>query len=133
MSFFIDTNIFIAALFKEETRSKTARKILNLEVEKYTSLLNLMEIRSVLSKKKQISKDEIEMIEKDIVEGIEIIIPDSSSFIQSNELQKENYLYPSDCLILTLSKSYDAKLVTFDSELIHHGATEPEEIIKEID
>jgi len=73
-----------------------------LEVEKYTSLLNLMEIRSVLSKKKQISKDEIEMIEKDIVEGIEIIIPDSSSFIQSNELQKENYLYPSDCLILTL-------------------------------
>jgi len=89
-------------LFKEETRSKTARKILNLEVEKYTSLLNLMEIRSVLSKKKQISKDEIEMIEKDIVEGIEIIIPDSSSFIQSNELQKENYLYPSDCLILTL-------------------------------
>lgn len=91
-----------------------------------------MEIRSVLSKKKQISKSEIEKIESEIVKATEIIIPDSSSFLQSNEFQRENYLYPSDCLIYVLAKNQDADLVTFDSELIHHGAKKPEKIVEEL-
>ncbi len=85
MKLFIDTNIFISAIFGEEERSEIAKEVLNLEVDKYTSLLNLMEIRSVLSKKKQISKKEIEKVIDDIIHGTEIVIPDSSSFIQSSE------------------------------------------------
>ncbi len=131
MKLFIDTNVFISALFGEEERSEIAKEVLNLDVVKYTSLLNLMEIRSVLSKKKQVSKIEIEKVIDDIIHGTEIIIPDSSSFLKSSEFQKENYLYPSDCLIFTLSKNLDSILVTFDSELIHHGAVEPEKLLEQ--
>lgn len=88
-----------------------------------------MEIRTVLVKKKQIPMEEISEIEDNIIQNTEIIIPDSSDFMKSNELQKETLLYPFDCLILTMAKNLKTDLITFDSELKQHGAIEPKEIL----
>ncbi|GAB3682968.1 hypothetical protein GCM10028857_09710 [Salinarchaeum chitinilyticum] len=39
-------------------------------------------------------------------------------------------LYTIDCLLLALAEDIDATLVTFDTELLEHGAVEPNELIE---
>ncbi len=129
MRLFIDTNVFVAAVVGEEERSGIARELLNQEGEFYTSVLNLMELRSVLSKSKGFSRDKLEDVEQEIVEGVDVVIPDSSDFVDANTMQAENLLYPFDAVIFTLSEVHDAELVSFDSELIDKGATAPEELV----
>ncbi|MDS0297866.1 type II toxin-antitoxin system VapC family toxin [Halogeometricum sp. S1BR25-6] len=54
MKFFIDTNVFIASLTDEPSRGEIATRLLNGDHEFCTSILNLMEIRSVMTKKKRV-------------------------------------------------------------------------------
>mgnify|MGYP006282771885 FL=1 len=54
MKLFVDSNVFIASLTDEPGRGRTAIQLLDSDHEFCTSILNLMEIRSVLMKKKRI-------------------------------------------------------------------------------
>jgi len=54
MKVFVDTNVFIASLTDEPARGDTATQLLNEDHEFCTSILNLMEMRSVMTKKKQV-------------------------------------------------------------------------------
>ncbi|MGM0590612.1 MAG: type II toxin-antitoxin system VapC family toxin [Halobacteriota archaeon] len=54
MKVFVDTNVFLAALTDEPERGDKAVEFLNADFEFYTSILNLMELRAVLAKKKRI-------------------------------------------------------------------------------
>lgn len=128
MKLFVDTNILVAALAENGHKAGTAEQVLESDNEVYTSLMNLMELRTVLTKKKRVEQEEAESTIEDVIENLEVIIPDSSDFINSNKLQVENLLYPQDCLILQIAESQDCKLVTFDSELVEHGAVRPEGI-----
>lgn len=125
MKLFIDSNVFIAAVTGEEDRSDAARELLNMDAELYTSVLNIMEIRSVLSKKKNFSMEALEEVEQEVIEGVEVVIPDSSDFMEANERQAETLLYPFDSLVLTLADVHD-------SELTDNGAKTPEEVREEI-
>jgi len=125
---FVDTNILVAALAENGHKAGTAEQVLESDNEVYTSLMNLMELRTVLTKKKRVEQEEAESTIEDVIENLEVIIPDSSDFINSNKLQVENLLYPQDCLILQIAESQDCKLVTFDGELVEHGAVRPEGI-----
>jgi len=127
---FVDTNILVAALAEKGDRSEQARRILEHESQVYTSLLNIMELRTVLTKKKGIEQDEVEDTIREVVENLEIIIPDSSDFIESNKMQIENLLYPQDCIILQVADSQDCELITFDKELIENKGRSPEEFSK---
>jgi predicted nucleic acid-binding protein len=129
MRVFVDSNIFIAVLTEENERFEEAKRLLNSEHEIVTSMLNLMEIRSVLSKKKKHKKSEIEDIEQDIVDMTDIIIPDSSDFLEANRIQEETLAYPMDSLIMALAKSSDAELSSFDKELTELGAKTPEKFL----
>ena len=51
---FLDTNVFIASITNEPERVDVAKELLNSEYEFYTSLLNLLELRTVLAKKKRL-------------------------------------------------------------------------------
>ena len=51
MKVFVDTNVFIASITEEPARGEMATELLNENHEFYTSILNLMEIRSVLTKR----------------------------------------------------------------------------------
>lgn len=52
MNCFVDTNVLVAVVTTEDERAEAAVTVLN-DHEAYTSVLNLMELRSVLSKKKR--------------------------------------------------------------------------------
>lgn len=129
MKIFVDTNILVAVLTEEDEKFSDAKELLNSDHQILTSLLNLMEVRTVLSKKKNHERQEIEEVEKDIVELADIIIPDSSDSLNANKLQRENYAYPMDSLIMAIAENSGAELASFDGELIENGAKSPEELI----
>lgn len=129
MGLFIDSNILVAAVSGEEDRSEPARDLLDSDFEIFTSLLNVMEFRTVMTKKKGFELPEVRKIEKEIVDSLEIIIPDSSDFIDANKSQLENLLYPLDCLLLSIADDRDLTLVTFDSELVDEGAKNPGDVV----
>ncbi|MCU4743957.1 PIN domain-containing protein [Halobacteria archaeon AArc-xg1-1] len=47
MKLFLDTNVIVAAVTQDTERSETAVRVLNDFDETYTSILNLMELRSI--------------------------------------------------------------------------------------
>lgn len=128
MNCFVDTNVLVAVVTAEDERAEAAVTVLN-EHEPYTSVLNLMELRSVLSKKKRFERDHIEAIEDRVVDHATITVLDASDVLAANPLQRETYLYPMDALILAAAEAADATLVSFDAELREHGAKPPETVL----
>jgi len=112
---------------REGTRYDDAVTVVN-EHNIYTSVLNLMELRSVLSKKKRFERDRIQSIEQTIVDKATITFPDASDIMNANRYQQETLLYPMDALILAAATAIDAPLVTFDKELLDNGGTLPEDL-----
>lgn len=126
---FLDTNVFVAILDEEPEQAETARKLLNADFEFYTSLLNLLELRTVLVKRKRWEQERAERIIEGISERIEVFVHETSDLLTTNQLQRDTLLYPMDCLILAAAEDADAELVTFDAELLDAGATEPSELL----
>lgn len=59
MKLLLDTNILVAAGTLDTERSDTAIELLNEADEPYVSVLNLMELRSVLTKRKQFERESV--------------------------------------------------------------------------
>jgi putative PIN family toxin of toxin-antitoxin system len=129
MKVFVDTNVFIASLTDEPGRGEIATQLLNEDHEFCTSLLNLMEIRSVMTKKKGVEQDRVEAVLSDIYSSVDIYAPEISDQIAAYELQQDNLLYTMDCVLLALANDVNATMVTFDGELLNHGGIAPEELI----
>ena len=55
--------------------------------------------------------------------------PDASDMIAANKLQSETLLYPMDALVLSAADTIDATLVSFDAELVEHGAKQPQDVL----
>jgi predicted nucleic acid-binding protein len=100
MTYLLDTNILIAAVTQDSERSAAARKLLNTTENLHVSVLNLMELRSVLSKKKQFERDQVDQIEARITSRTTVTFPDASDMLAANQLQSDTLLYPMDALIL---------------------------------
>jgi predicted nucleic acid-binding protein len=130
MKVFIDTNIFVASLTDEPSRGDVATELLNQDHEFCTSILNLMEIRSVLTKKKHVEQDRVEAVLKDIYGRVDIYAPEISDQIDAYDIQRDTLLYTMDCILLSLADDVDATMVTFDGELLDNGAVRPAEIIE---
>lgn len=129
MRILLDTNVLVAAVTRDTRRSDDARELLNEADETYVSVLNLMELRSVLTKKKQFERSRIDQIEHRITSRTTVTVPDASDMMTANRLQSETLLYPMDALVLTAADAIDAALVSFDNELIEHGAEHPTDVL----
>lgn len=129
MKLFLDTNILVAAVTDDTDRSDQATELLNEFDDTYVSVLSLMELRSVLMKKKQFDRDRIEQIENRITSRATISFLDSSDVMAANRRQSETLLYPMDALFLAAADAVDATLVTFDSEQLNHGAELPKNVL----
>lgn len=129
MRLLLDTNVLVAAVTRDTERSEDAIELLNETDEAYVSVLNLMELRSVLSKKKQFERDRVDRIESRIVSRTTVTFPDASDVMAANRLQSETLLYPMDALVLAAAEAIDATLVSFDAELTEHGAESPENLL----
>lgn len=129
MKLFLDTNVFIAAVTDEPDTGAIAVDVLDGDHDFLTSMLNLMELRSVLTKKERLELSQAETIQDEITADVRVVIPDASDMMDANRLQQETLLYPLDCLILACAQGHDATLVSFDSELQEAGALSPEECV----
>lgn len=130
MKAFFDTNVLVAAVTADTNRSSDAIRLLNQTDDGYTSIVNLMELRSVLAKKKRFEVARIERIEDRIARKTTVVFPDASDILAANRLQRRLLLYPLDAIILAVSETADCRLVSFDSELREHGAVEPIDLLK---
>ena len=129
MRVLLDTSVLVAAVTRDTERSGDAVELLNEADDAYVSVLNLMELRSVLAKKKEFERDRIEQIENRITSRATVTVPDASDMMAANRLQSETLLYPMDALLLGAAEAVDATLVSFDSELVEQGAMRPERVI----
>lgn len=116
MKLFLDTNVFVASLTDEPGRGQAATEVMNTDNEFITSVLNLMELRTVLAKKKKIERPQVEETLEDIAEKTEIT---HSTYIRLAEsFQQDTLLYPMDALISSIA-GYEAELfITFDTEIL---------------
>ena len=81
MKLFLDTNVIIASLTDEAERGETATQLLNSDHEFHTSLINIMELRTVLAKKKRIEMERVEEIESEVVQDVNLLVPDASDMM----------------------------------------------------
>ena len=130
---FLDTNIFIASLIDEPGRGDEATDLMNQDMEFVTSVLNLMELRTVLTKKKRVEQTEAEEIISDIRNRVSVYEVDRGVTIRAVEVQKEHLIYPMDALILASAQQLNIDLATFDSELIKAGAKPPLDVLNVFD
>jgi len=130
MRVFVDTNVFVASLTDEPGRGDVATELLNESHEFCTSILNLMEIRSVLTKKKRVEQERVEEVLTDVYGNVDIYAPEISDQIAAYSLQQDTLLYTLDCVLLALAEDIDATLVTFDGELLDNGAVPPAELLE---
>jgi predicted nucleic acid-binding protein len=130
MKVFVDANVFIASITDEPGRGDVATELLNESHEFCTSILNLMEIRSVLTKKKRVEQQRVEDVLTDIYGRVDIYAPEISDQISAYSLQQDTLLYTLDCVLLALAEDIDATLVTFDGELLENGAISPSELME---
>ena len=130
MKVFFDTNVLVAAVTADMDRSGTAIRLLNEVDDGYTSVINLMELRSVLAKKQSFERERIEKIEDRIARKTTVVFPDASDVVAANKLQRESLLYPLDALVLAAAHSVGCQLVSFDAELLANDAVEPGELME---
>ena len=86
MKVFVDTNVFVASLTDEPGRGDVATELLNESHEFCTSILNLMEIRSVLTKKKRVEQERVEEVLTDVYGNVDIYAPEISDQIAAYSL-----------------------------------------------
>ncbi|PGF17171.1 VapC toxin family PIN domain ribonuclease [Natrinema sp. CBA1119] len=129
MRLFLDTNVFVAAVTDEPETGEIAAALLSADHEFLTSTLNLMELRTVLTKKQRLELSRANTIQTEITQDVAVVIPDASDMMDANRLQQETLLYPLDCLILACSQGHDAELVSFDTELETAGALAPADLL----
>jgi len=131
MRVLLDTNVLVAAVTRDTDRSDEAIELLDRVDEPLVSVLSLMELRSVLSKKKRFERDRIDAIENRVTSRMTVTFPDASDMMAANRLQSETLLYPMDAMILSAADAADATLASFDSELVEHGAELPQQFLDE--
>jgi len=120
---FIDSNIFLNFLLKEEGSYEGSKHLLTKiekgDMEGVTTLINIMEILAVLRKRSrakdsQIIKD-IETIGE--IQNLEIIIPNEIHIAQAFEIQKKTKLLPTDAILISTAKDFSDTFVSRDAEL----------------
>lgn len=84
MKAFFDTNVLVAAVTTDTDRSQAAVELLNEPDDGYPSIVNLIELRSVLAKKKAFERDRIERIEGRIARKTTVVFPDASDILTAN-------------------------------------------------
>jgi len=86
MRLLFDTSVVVAAVTRDADRSDAAVALLDEADEPLVSVLTLMELRSVLSKKKRFERERIDAIEDRITARTTVTFPDASDMMAANRL-----------------------------------------------
>ncbi|WP_435197133.1 type II toxin-antitoxin system VapC family toxin [Natronomonas sp. EA1] len=93
MRLFLDTNLFVAVLTDESAHATDSRRVLNSEHDLFTSVLNLMELRTVLTKKKLFERVAVEEAQQRIVNRTTVTVPDAQDVLAGSKRQDETMLF----------------------------------------
>ncbi len=120
---FVDSNIFLNFLLKEEQFYKGSKQLLikieKGEIEGITTLINIMEVLAILRKKSPLKDNEIVRDVEKIgeVQNLEIVIPSEIHIAQAFEIQKKSKLLPADSILVSIAKDFADVFVSRDKEL----------------
>jgi predicted nucleic acid-binding protein len=118
MRYLVDTDVFLHDILHTE-RAEEAKSFLDEHSEEIsTTILNLMEISSVLSRKYKWKKESISKVLDALKVSVEILIPTEYDMLETFNLSKERYHTPVDALMLSISKGKNSTLITFDSGIL---------------
>jgi predicted nucleic acid-binding protein len=126
----VDTNVLVAATVGEAERGSLAREFLDERDDLATTLLSVMEFRTVLTKKKRFEQDRVEELIDGLFDRMDVYGPETGDLIAAYRLQEATLLYPIDCVLLATTQELGGTFVTFDAELIENGAVSPEEVLE---
>lgn len=129
MRVLVDADVFIAVLQAEPEKGEIARELLNSTHYISTSTAVLMEIRTVLAKKKAQPMQKVASALDTIRQRLDYYITSVPSFSLIDNLQKETLLYPMDCIHYSTAMENELILASFDSELQGNGAISPSDLI----
>ena len=107
-------------------------------VDGFSTVVNLMEVRFVLRRKKGSDENKIKEDIASILKILEIAIPDEVNLLEANNLQAENPLSPFDALLIAVGLSLsNAVLVSRDKYLLQLAsqflpAATPEDFLKNL-
>jgi len=129
VSCLLDSDVIINWLTKEKgsipykTLWEAPHKIIKLieegKIKGFSTLINLLEIRFVLRRKKNFSEDKIKEDIAKILKLLEIIVPDEVNLLKANNLQDKLPLDPFDAILLAAASAEEnIVLVTRDKALI---------------
>ena len=130
MKAFFDTNVLVAAVTTDTDRSQAAIDLLSGVEEGYTSIVNLIELRSVLAKKKPFERDRIERIEDRIARNTTVVFPDASDIVTAKSRQREALLYPLVSIGLAAAESVDLPCVSSDGQPLGHESGGPSGLLR---
>jgi predicted nucleic acid-binding protein len=136
---FIDSNIFLNFLLKEEQFYKDSKQLLirieRGELEGVTTLINIMEVLAILRKKSHAKDTElIRDVEKiGEIQNLEIIIPNEIHIAEAFEIQKKSKILPTDSILVSIAKDFADVFVSRDKELKRKASSfipviEPEDL-----
>lgn len=116
--YLVDSNVFLHVLLKT-SEEKEAKKFLDRNKDQIsTTLYNLMEVASVLSRKYKWKKKKITTVLSTMRNSISIHTPDEYDALEAYGITSEIFTTPIDTLMITVAKRKKLTLVTYDSELI---------------
>ena len=119
--YLVDSNVFLNVLIYGD-KFEDVKRFLNEHSDKIeTTLVNLMEIFSILTRKYRWKKeDAIKAVE--LIEGnCRVLIPNEYDFMRAYQIQKEHLLTVNDSLLLSIASRENAILVTYDKELLKYN------------
>lgn len=125
----IDTDVLINWLAQEIDPNtnkelwKTPHQIIKLiedkKIKGFISIINLLEVRFVLRRKKDFAEERIKKDIAKILAILEVVIPDEIDLLRANEVQTDHPLGPSDALLVSAGLNLrEAILISRDKTLL---------------
>ncbi len=120
--FLVDSDIFLNTLVETERQDICVRFLDAKEGKIYTTILNIMEISSVLSRKYKWKKEDIHEVVNTVEKGMEVVIPTEAEIIHGYEFVMKYFFSPVDAILLALSENQNQHLITYNGELLKRGS-----------
>jgi len=120
--FLVDSDVFLNSVLQTERQEVCVKFLDDQEATTCTTILNVMEVSSVLSRKYGWKKNDIHDVVDTIERGMDVIIPSEAETLEGYELVMSDFFSTVDSILLSISKNQDLELVTLDGGLLRRGS-----------
>jgi predicted nucleic acid-binding protein len=116
--YLIDSNVFLHILLKTEESERAASFLDENKGSVTTTLLNMMEIASVLSRKYRWKGRDIKDVLREMRKNLPLSSPDEYDILEAYDINEQEFLTPIDAIMVAVTSRNHFVLITYDKELI---------------